>query len=91
MMQVFHSRAFRKDLRLAHRRGKDLGKLQTTIECLARREPLPARLHDHPLKGNMSGYRECHIEPDWLLVYRVDATTGVIRLERTGTHADLFG
>ena len=91
MTQVFHSGAFRRDLRLMHRRGKDLRKLQAAIECLARGEPLPARLRDHPLRGEMAGFRECHLEPDWLLVYRVEGTRNILRLERAGTHSDLFG
>lgn len=89
-MQAFHSRGFRKDLKLMYQRGKDLCKLRAAIECLARGEPLPARLRDHPLKGEMTGFRECHIEPDWLMVYRVEGDSNILRLERTGTHSDLF-
>lgn len=91
MTPVYHSGAFRRDLKLAHRRGKDLVKLQDILERLSRGEPLPARLRDHPLKGDMQGCRECHIEPDWLLIYRLEQDGGAIRLERTGTHSDLFG
>ena len=91
MMPTFHGRGFRKDLKLAYRRGKDLRKLQAAVESLARGEPLSGRLRDHPLKGKLAGFRECHLEPDWLLIYQVDPAAGIIRLERTGTHSDLFG
>jgi mRNA interferase YafQ len=90
MTPVFHSTAFRKDLRLANKRGKDLGKLRRVIEQLARGEPLPQGLRDHPLEGDWVGHRECHLEPDWLLIHQVDEAAGLIRLERTGTHSDLF-
>ncbi len=74
-----------------HRRGKDLAKLQAVLDCLAEGRPLPPHLRDHPLKGAFAGYRECHIEPDWLLIYRWEKPGSVARLERTGTHSDLFG
>lgn len=90
MMQVSHSRGFRKDLKLMHRRGKDLRKLQVVVEYFVRGEPLPPRLRDHPLKGQLAGHRECHLEPDWLLIYHIDTASGIIQLERTGTHSDLF-
>jgi mRNA interferase YafQ len=83
-------RRFEKDVDLALRRGKDLGKLQSIVELLVTQQPLPPRLRDHKLVGTFSGRRECHIEPDWLLIYRIDEPAQEIIFERTGTHADLF-
>ena len=70
------------------KRGKDMAKLRTVLSLLINAEPLPAALKDHPLTGDWSGYRDCHIEPDWLLIYKVDGDA--LMLERTGTHSDLF-
>ena len=80
---------FKRDVKLAEKRGKDIGKLRTGIELLLAAEPLPRELGDHPLKGEWQPSRDLHIEPDWVLIYRVDGDT--VRFERTGTHADLFG
>jgi mRNA interferase YafQ len=71
------------------RRSKDRAKLQRVILSLVHQEPLPPRLRDHALTGNWAGYRECHIEPDWLLIYEITGTE--LQLARTGTHSDLFG
>ena len=79
---------FRKDVRRAERRGKDLNKLRSVVQALCNGVPLPERLRDHPLKGEWKGCRDLHIEPDWLLIYQADETT--LLLQRTGTHADLF-
>lgn len=81
---------FRKDYRLAMRRGLDMKLLNDVIAALANGEPLPAKNDDHPLGGNWNGHRECHILPDWLLVYRIDGDVLVLTLTRTGTHSDLF-
>ncbi len=79
---------FRRDIKLAEKRGKDMAKLRFVIQLLIDEEPLPSRLRDHPLKGVWKSYRDLHIEPDWLLIYKVDDTAVIF--ERTGTHADLF-
>lgn len=79
---------FRRDVKLARRRGKDMSKLREVILLLIEGQTLPARYRDHPLGGEWSRYRDCHIEPDWLLIYRVDGDG--LYLVRTGTHADLF-
>ena len=81
---------FRRDLKRTRRRGKDSEKIKDVIKLLVAEEPLPERLRDHPLVGDWRGYRECHIEPDWLLIYRTDTEAGTLTLVRTGTHADLF-
>jgi mRNA interferase YafQ len=79
---------FERDLRLMQRRGKNARKLKAILSALINEEPLAERRHDHPLAGNYGGRRECHIEPDWLLIYKL--LNNEIIFERTGTHADLF-
>lgn len=71
-----------------HNRGKDMGKLREVVEILMREEILNKKYQDHPLYGRWEGTRDCHIEPDWILIYT--KTKGEIILERTGTHSDLF-
>ena len=79
---------FERDLRLMQRRGKDSGKLKAILTALINEEPLPERQRDHPLVGNYKGRRECHVEPDWLLIYKL--INNEIIFERTGSHGDLF-
>ncbi len=79
---------FRRDVKLAEKRGKDMAKLREIILLLVEGTPLPPRYKDHPLAGNWKDCRDCHIEPDWLLIYRVDGDA--VYLVRTGTHSDLF-
>lgn len=80
---------FKKDVKLAARRGWDLAKLKTIIDLLIDDDLLPAQFKDHPLRGNWEGSRDCHIEPDWVLIYTLEGKNHV-RFERTGTHSDLF-
>ncbi len=82
------TRQFERDLRLMQRRGKDIAKLRSVMTLLMEEQPLPERLRDHTLVGNWIGRRECHIEPDWLLIYKL--LDDEIIFERTGRHADLF-
>ena len=82
---------FDRDLKRLAKRGKDMSKLRDLIEDLRHRRPLPARCRDHALVGDWKGYRDCHVEPDWLLVYRADEAAGVLVLDRTGSHTDVFG
>lgn len=72
------------------KRGYNMKKFTDTIRLLAQNRQLPPQLKDHPLKGNYAGLRECHVSPDWLLIYRVDQDELILILSRTGTHADLF-
>lgn len=88
MLTIFFESKFKKDFKLAEKRNKDLQKLDFIIQLLIRLQPLPARNRNHKLQGNYSGYWECHIEPDWLLIYRI--TKKELILSRTGTHSDLF-
>ena len=88
MLTPVRSTQFKRDVRKAKKRGRDLSKLRSVIASLIRQEPLTARYLDHPLRGIWKGYREAHIEPDRLLIYRVVGNE--LRLVRTGSHADLF-
>jgi mRNA interferase YafQ len=90
MLEIVPSNQFRKDLKLAQKRGLKLELLQAVVNTLAKEQPLDAKYRDHSLTGDYRGFRECHIEPDWLLVYRVDQGDLELFLFRTGTHADLF-
>ena len=81
---------FRKDYKLAIKRGRDMGLIVDVIRRLANGEILEARFRDHALVGDYAGQRECHITPDWLLVYYIDAEVLVLTLTRTGSHSDLF-
>ena len=81
---------FKKDFKLAMKRGLNVELLENIIALLAMGEPLPAKNKDHALTGNWVGIRECHILPDWLLIYRVEDDVLVLTLARTGTHSDLF-
>lgn len=88
MRIAVRSGQFRRDVKRAQKRGKDTAKLRELLALLLAGEALPERYKDHPLKGDWNGYRDAHIEPDWLLIYRI---VGVeLHLARTGTHADLF-
>ena len=82
---------FRKDYKLAMKRGLRISLLEDIVSLLALGEPLPDKNKDHALSGDWVGHRECHIQPDWLLVYRVEENVLVLTLVRTGTHADMFG
>ena len=88
--EIQRTSQFKKDYKLAVKRGCDINKLQKVVMILASGETLPDEYRDHPLRGNYGGYRECHIEPDWLLVYKISENVLVLTLYRTGTHSDLF-
>lgn len=90
MLNIVPSNQFRRDLKLAKKRGLKLECLTAVINTLAAQKPLDDKYRDHNLTGNYRGFRECHIEPDWLLVYRIDNDELALFLFRTGTHADLF-
>ena len=88
MKRITTGSRFRKDVKLAQRRGMDMSKLRALIEILAAGKPLPERCRDHPLKGEFANFRDCHIDPAWLLIYAT--TKEDLKLVRTGTHGDLF-
>lgn len=89
-LEIVPSGQFRKDLKLAQKRGLDLHKLTKVIDALADGETLEPKYRDHALTGDYAGFRECHIQPDWLLIYQVDGERLLLFLTRTGTHSDLF-
>ena len=90
MYEIVPSNQFRKDLKLAQKRGYNLNKLKMVITALANGETLEPKYRDHSLSGDYGGFRECHIQPDWLLVYQIDGDQLILFLARTGTHSDLF-
>lgn len=81
---------FKKDVKRAQKRGKDLEKLKDLLDLLIDGDPLPPAYKDHPLRGEFSGSRDAHIEPDWILIYTLAENGTHVRFERTGTHSDLF-
>jgi mRNA interferase YafQ len=87
MLVLRYTASFKKDYKRLQKRGYDLSKLRRMLEQLAGGET-HAQTRDHPLRGNYAGARDCHIEPDWVLIYAIDGDE--LRLLRTGTHADLF-
>lgn len=88
MLSVTYSGRFKKDYKKCQKRGLDINLLKSVIAVLSIPETLPQKNQDHDLKGNYKGRRECHIAPDWLLIYEIDGND--LYLDRTGTHSDLF-
>ena len=87
---VKYTNKFSKDLKLIKKRGYDIKLLEKIVKMLANGEKLPIKNKDHALKGKYIGHRECHITPDWLLVYRIIDNELILLLTNTGTHSDLF-
>lgn len=85
------SKKFKKEYKLAIKRNYKIEELDEIIRILANGEVLPEKYRDHELEGNYKKHRECHIRPDWILIYKIEQNTLVLELTRTGTHADLFG
>lgn len=88
MLSISRKKKFEQDVERAKRRSRDLSKLKTVLKYLVEQVPLPQSYRDHPLKGEFNDCRECHLEPDWLLIYSIDGNNLI--LLRTGTHSDLF-
>ncbi len=88
MKAIFQTSQFKKDFKRSKKRGKDLSKLKDVVSAIANSEALEERHRDHALSGNWACSRDCHVEPDWILIYRVDGE--FLFLERTGSHSDLF-
>lgn len=88
MKEIISSNRFKRDVKRMQKRGADLNKLQGILQMLVADQPLPARCRPHKLSVDFMGFWECHIEPDWLLIY--DVSDDFIELAATGTHADLF-
>ena len=87
---VKNSGQFKKDLKLMQKQGKDITLLADVVKMLADGIPLDEKYRDHPLSGNFSGCRECHITPDWLLIYEIQDDVLILYLTRTGSHSSLF-
>lgn len=90
LLELKKTAQFRKDLKRVVKRNLDVDLLDEVILTLRKREPLDPKHRDHALTGNYTGFRECHIQPDWLLIYFVDGKNIVLTASRTGTHSDLF-
>lgn len=90
-LDIVWTTQFKKDYKLAEKRHLNIDTLDNIIRALSRKEPLLEKHKDHALTGEWAGHRECHIQPDWLLVYRIEDDVLVLTLARTGTHSDLFG
>ena len=88
--RIVPSTKFKKDLKLIIKRGYNISLLDAVVEILANGEPLSEKYRDHAVSGNFAGCRECHITPDWLLVYELSDAELLLYLTRTGTHSDLF-
>ena len=90
MLTIKFTKQFHKDLKLVQKRGYNDLQLLEVINLLAEQKPLPAYYHDHVLVGKYKGCRECHIQPDWLLIYEIKKNELLLILTRTGTHSDVF-
>lgn len=91
MLGVAFTSQFKKDMKRKRKQGAELAKIDEVITMLRSGEPLPERNRDHALSGTYRGHRECHIEPDWLLIYRIDSNLLVLTAVRTGSHSELLG
>lgn len=87
-MNLTQTKQFKKDIKKQKKRGKDLNKMSKVVELLIQSPDLPPEYQDHSLTGNWIGRKDCHLEPDWILIYK--RTESELRLERTGSHPDLF-
>lgn len=90
MYKIIATNQFRKDVKKAKKRGYNIDELEQAVDMLAKGKVLPKQYSDHFLTGNYLGYKECHIKPDWLLIYKIDNDFLVLTLARTGSHSDLF-
>ena len=88
--QIEYTSRFKKEYKLAQKRGRDISLLRTVIDILAKGETLPEKYKNHPLVSNWIGYRECHIQSDWLLIYKYKDNELILSLTANGSHSDLF-
>ena len=89
-MKIKYHNSFKKDYKRIKKRGRNIEKLKHVIELLASGQKMDQKYRDHELTGNYKNFRECHIEPDWLLIYQIENEELILILSRTGTHSDLF-
>lgn len=90
MLELVLTAQFKKDLKRIRKRGVDLALLDKVLDYLQREESLPMKFRDHALTGDYTGFRECHIQPDWLLIYAIDKGQLILTASRTGSHSNLF-
>ena len=90
MYNIVYTNRMKKDAKLMQKRGKNMKKLVNVLELLASGKTLPSKYKDHQLTGNLSDFRECHIEPDWLLIYQIFENELILSATATGSHSDLF-
>jgi mRNA interferase YafQ len=91
MYEIKITGQFKKDFKLISRRNYNISKLETLLNLLILGDKLPSKYKEHPLKNNFKNFSDCHIEPDWLLIFKRDDAEKIITLVRTGTHSDIFG
>lgn len=91
MYKIVYTNRMKRDTKLMKKRGKDMEKLINVLSLLASGNPLPIQYKDHPLSGGLQDFRECHMEPDWLLMYQIYEDALILSATATSTHADLFG
>ena len=89
--KAYRTSQFKKDYKKEQKRNRDMALLDEAILVLANGEKLPEAMHDHGLSGNYGEFRKCHVEPDWLLIYKIQDDKLLLVLARTGSHSDLFG
>ncbi|MDR1412450.1 MAG: type II toxin-antitoxin system YafQ family toxin [Actinomycetes bacterium] len=89
MLRIAQTRLFKKQLKQCRKRGWDMAAMNEVVDMLQRREVLPAKHHDHALSGNRRGQRDCHLKPDWVLIYRIREDVLILQLLETGSHSDL--
>ena len=90
MLNIEYSGQFKKDIKLLKKQGKNLDKLKHLLNLIINQEVLPKKYCDYLLKGNFKNFRDAHIEPDWLIIYKLDLQKNLVRFERTGSHSELF-
>ena len=90
MLKVRYSAKFKKDYKQVVKRGYDVKLMEEVIRLLIEEKPLPTKYNDHALTGNYAGHRDCHITPDWILIYKIEEDIITLSLTRTGSHSDLF-
>ena len=91
MLDIVQTSKFKKDYKRLKKQGKNMDLLKPVVNTLQNQEPLDDSYRDHPLNGNLSGFRECHIEGDWVLVYRINQSELILTLVRTGDHRNALG
>jgi mRNA interferase YafQ len=89
-LEIIQSNQFKRDVKKIYQTGKNIKPLEQIIALLVKKQPLPHNNKDHKLKGNWVNHRECHIAPDWLLIYRINEPSNILELVRTGSHSELF-